>query len=123
MTHPGLCGKRVLVVEDELLVVMLIEDMLDDAGCVVVGPYTRVADAVAAARIEAVDAALLDVNVAGEKVFPVAYELERRGVPFLFVTGYGPTALPKNHPEWQAITKPFQLDHLTDCLARLVRAA
>ena len=122
MTYPGLAGKRVLVVEDELLVAMLVEDMLADAGCVVVGPFARVAEALAAARAEAVDVALLDVNVAGEKVFPVAHVLEERGIPFLFVTGYGQAALPRDRPHWRACAKPFQPHHLTESLARMMNA-
>lgn len=122
MRHPDLLGKRVLVVEDELLVAMLVEDMLADAGCVVVGPFARVAEAVIAAQTETVDGALLDVNVAGEKVFPVAYALAKRGVPFLLVTGYGDAALPAEHPEWEAHAKPFKAEHLANCLARKMRA-
>ena len=122
MSHPGLTGRRVLVVEDELLVAMVVEDMLTDAGCIVIGPFASVAEALAAARAEAVDVALLDVNVAGEKVFPVAYELERQGVPFLFLTGYGEAALPQDHPDWEAHSKPFQADHLIRCLARRIEA-
>lgn len=121
MTHPNLIGKRVLVVEDEFLIAMLIEEMLDDAGCVVVGPFARVADALTAARTETVDVALLDVNVAGEPVFPVAYQLEERGVPFLFVTGYGQIVLPKERPDWEAQPKPFRAAQLTSHLARKLR--
>ncbi len=122
MTHPELAGKRVLIVEDELLVAMLVEDMLADAGCVVVGPFARLPVAMAAARVEAVDVALLDVNVAGEMVFPVAHMLEGRGIPFLFVTGYGQAALPLDRPHWRACAKPFQPQHLTECLARTMKA-
>lgn len=107
MTYPGLAGKRVLVVEDEFLVAVQVEELLEEAGCVVVGPFARVPAAVSAARAEDIDAALLDVNVAGEKVFPVAHVLEERGIPFLFVTGYGQAALPKNRPDWEACAKPF----------------
>lgn len=121
MRHPELAGKRVLVVEDELLVALLVEDMLADAGCIVIGPFARVAEALAAARTATVDVALLDVNVAGEKVFPVAHVLEERGVPFLFVTGYGPAALPQDRPTWKACSKPFHPDQLTDCLAWRLR--
>ena len=123
MIQPDLAGKRVLVVEDELLVALLIEDMLADAGCIIVGPFARVAEAVAAARVEDVDVALLDVNVAGEQVFPVAYELEKRGVPFLFVTGYRQAALPRDLPDWEAQPKPFQLDRLSERLARKIKSA
>jgi DNA-binding response OmpR family regulator len=115
--HPELVGKRVLVVEDEFLVAMMVEDMLADAGCVVVGPFARVPAALAAARVEAVDLALLDVNVAGEMVFPVAHVLEERGIPFLLVTGYGQAALPPNRPGWEACAKPFHPEQLTQRLA------
>jgi DNA-binding NtrC family response regulator len=122
MIRPELAGKRVLVVEDELLVAMLVEDMLADAGCVVVGPFARLPAALAAAQMETVDVALLDVNIAGEMVFPVAHTLEERGIPFLFVTGYGQAVLPFNRPHWTACAKPFQSQHLTECLARTIKA-
>ncbi len=118
MRHPSLAGRRVLVVEDEMLVAMLVEDLLQEAGCVVVGPFARLADAMAAVAEHPLDLGLLDVNIAGELVFPVAYELERRGVPFVFVTGYGQAALPRDRPDWEAYAKPFQSDWLTAQLAR-----
>ena len=121
MTYPMLAGKRVLLVEDELLVAMLVEDMLADAGCVLVGPFARLPAALAAARVEAVDVALLDVNIAGEMVFPVAHVLEERGIPFLFVTGYGRAVLPPDRPHWRACAKPFQPERLAECLARTVQ--
>ena len=120
---PELVGQRVLVVEDEMMIALLVEDVLADAGCIVIGPFARVQDALAAAKTEVVDLALLDVNVAGENVFPVAYALEKRGVPFLFVTSYGRAALPQDRPEWEAVAKPFFAEHLAERLARKVRAA
>ena len=117
MMYPNLAGKRVLVVEDEMLVALLVEDVLLDAGCVVVGPFSRVPAGLAAAMVELVDVALLDVNVANEKVFPIAYALEERGIPFLFVTGYGEAALPKDRPDWEACPKPFQPGQLAERLA------
>ncbi len=87
------------------------------------GPFARVAKALVAAQTEEIDVALLDVNVAGEQVFPVAYELERRGVPFLFVTGYGQIVLPRERPEWEAHSKPFRAGQLTEWLAWKVRPA
>ena len=112
-----------LVVEDEMLVALLVEDMLADAGCIVIGPFARVRDALAAAAAEVLDLALLDVNVADEKVFPVAYALEERGVPFLFLTGYGQAALPQDRPHWEAISKPFFPKTLAMGLARRVKTA
>jgi DNA-binding response OmpR family regulator len=120
--YPALSGKRVLVVEDEMLVALLVEDVLSEAGCIIIGPFARLAPALAAARVELFDMALLDVNVANEKVFPVAYVLEERGIPFLFVTGYGDVGLPKEHPGWEACSKPFQPHELAAHLARKIAA-
>ena len=118
---PELAGKRVMVVEDELLVAMLVEDVLAEAGCIIVGPFARVAPALAAALTAAVDIALLDVNIANEMVFPVAHALEARGVPFLFVSGYGRDALPRDRPDWEACAKPFHASELAERLARRLR--
>ena len=118
-----LVGKRVLVVEDEVLIAMMLEGVLEDAGCTVVGPFARVGDALQAASSEAVDLALLDVNVAGEKVFPVALALEGRRIPFLFLTGYGNAALPKDRPDWQTCPKPFRTEQLTEQLGQIVAKA
>jgi DNA-binding NtrC family response regulator len=123
MKPPTLAGKRVLVVEDEYLVALVLEDVLSDAGCTVVGPFARVQDALAAAKVEVVDVALLDVNVGGEMVFPVAYLLEEKGTPFLFVTGYGRAILPRDRSNWEACTKPFQPEQLVECLTRKLKAS
>ena len=120
MAHDGLTGRRVLVVEDELLIAMLIEDALADQDCVIVGPYAHLQDALAAAATETVDLAVLDVNLAGEKVYPLAEFLAERGIPFVLLSGYGRDAVPANHPEWQACSKPFQPDELVDMLSRQV---
>ena len=120
MAAGALTGKRVLVVEDEMLIALLVEETLTDAGCIVVGPFARVPAALEAARAEDVDAAVLDINVAGEMVFPVAYALEERGIPFLFVTGYGRAALPSDRPNWDACTKPIRAHQLTEYLARKI---
>jgi len=106
MTHP-LSGRRVLVVEDESLVAMLLETILEDMGCTPVGPASNIDEGEAMAREAELDAALLDVNVAGRQVFPVAAALKARGVPFVFSTGYGESGLPD---EWRGnttIQKPF----------------
>jgi DNA-binding NtrC family response regulator len=120
VTHSDLARKRVLVVEDEWLIALLLEDTLQEAGCVVVGPFARVPEALSAATTEYLDAALLDVNVAGEKVFAVAYALEERRIPFLFLTGYGEAVLPSDRPKWEACAKPFQTEQLLANLARKI---
>ncbi len=109
-------GKRVLVAEDELLVAMMIEDILLDQQCEVLGPYTNIADAMTAARAETMDVAVLDVNLRGEKIYPVAYTLASRGVPFLLLSGYGSDAIPPDEPSWRACAKPFTPDDLTRML-------
>jgi CheY-like chemotaxis protein len=119
-----LAGLRVLVVEDEMLVSMMIEDALADERCVVVGPFNRVPGALEAARNEALDLAILDVNVAGVQVYPVADVLHARKIPFLFLSGYGRTAIPLEHPDWQVCAKPFHQEDLIGMLVgQLERAA
>jgi DNA-binding response OmpR family regulator len=107
---------RILVVEDETILAMMLEDVLMDQGYSVVGPFARVAAALQAAELEALDAALLDVNLAGEMVFPVAEMLARRGVPFLLMTGYDNRILDKARQDWPVLLKPYRLD---DVVARL----
>jgi CheY-like chemotaxis protein len=105
---PALAGKRILIVEDELLVALLIEDLLGELGCSILGPCGSVAKALDAARSEAFDLAVLDVNLAGEKVYPVVEVLAERGIPFLFLSGYGDEAIPPGHREWKVCAKPFR---------------
>src|SRR3954452_11198898 len=89
-TPPGdMNGLRVLVVEDEAAISLLLEDMLLDFGCEVVGPAARLATALQLAKDEPLDVAILDVNVAGEAIYPVVAELAERNIPFVFSTGYG----------------------------------
>ncbi|MBC9030907.1 response regulator [Sphingomonas sp. JC676] len=82
---------RVLVVEDEPVVAMCLEDILDALGCVPVGPAGRLSEGLALAENEALDAAILDINLAGERSTPIAEALRARGVPFAFASGYGAT--------------------------------
>jgi CheY-like chemotaxis protein len=81
-------GRRVLMVEDEFLVSLTTIDLLESIGCEIVGPATRLAAAVQLAQSESLDAAVLDINIAGDMIWPVAEELRRRGVPFLFLSAY-----------------------------------
>ena len=112
-----LIGLRVLVVEDEMLVSLLIEEMLADRKCVIVGPFSTVPAAERAAMTEAIDIALLDVNIGGSKVYPVAIALMRRRIPFLFLSGYGENAIPHDRPDWRVCSKPFRENYLIDMLS------
>jgi DNA-binding response OmpR family regulator len=114
-------GIRVLVVEDEFLVASLIEDMLQAAGCVV-SPASRVAEALDAVDHETYDAAVLDVNLGGDRIDPVADALSRHNVPFIFVTGYSMGALPGEHAARPRLCKPFRMADLVGTLSRLVDA-
>lgn len=110
---------RILLVEDEMLVAMLLEDMLVDAGHTIVGPLSRIDKAVEAARAEAVDLAILDVNVGGEEIYPVAEILAEREIPFAFATGYGASGLREPWQERPALQKPFHRSDLFRMVAQL----
>jgi CheY-like chemotaxis protein len=112
----SLSGLRVLVVEDEMLVSLLIEDVLNELLCIVVGPYSTLGSALAAAQRAEIDFALLDVNIGGAKVYPVAEALQARRIPFLFLSGYGDEAVPADRPEWRVCSKPFQLNVLVETM-------
>lgn len=113
---PAMPKCRVLIVEDEAMISMLIEDMVLDFGCEIVGPASRIDKAMALAREEALDAALLDVNVDGEAVFSVADALRERGVPVVFATGYGSRGLPERFADAPVLAKPFAYANLADAL-------
>jgi CheY-like chemotaxis protein len=112
----SLAGLRVLIVEDESLVAMLLEDLLGDFGCEIAGYASRLRDAVEKAKTLSFDIAVLDVNLAGEHTFPVADILLRRGVPFVFVTGYGTMSLPESFQRAPLLQKPFQQHNLERAL-------
>ena len=103
-----------------MLVSLLIEEVLSDEQCIVVGPFARVADALEAARAEAIDVAVLDVNVAGVRVYPVADVLVERAIPHLFLSGYGPSAIQNERPHARVCGKPFRPAQLLTMLTELV---
>ena len=115
-------GLRVLVVEDSLLVAEVIADTLESCGCTVVGPIGRLERAMPVARAEALSGAVLDVNLAGEPCFPIAWILAERGVPFLFLTGYGDIdALPPEFTTTPVMRKPFVPDKLVGLVSERFR--
>jgi CheY-like chemotaxis protein len=106
----------ILVVEDEMLVAIMVEDSLTDLGyrTIIAG---RVGKALELAATAAIDCALLDVNVAGEAIYPVAEALSRRGIPFVFATGYGPGGLRGDYQNRPILAKPFRIGDLQRIMA------
>jgi len=113
-------GLRVLVVEDEMMVSMLIEDMLTDLGCAIVGPASRLDEAMELARATELDCAVLDVNLGGQPIFPVADLLRERGRPFAFATGYGDAGLRDQDRGAPVLQKPFREGDLARVLGELL---
>jgi CheY-like chemotaxis protein len=109
-------GKRVLVVEDELMIRMLLQDMLADLGHTLAGEAGRIEDAVALARQGEFDIAILDVNLNGQPISPVVEVLLERGVPFVFATGYGQRGVPEPYRGSPTLQKPFQADALAEAI-------
>ncbi len=99
---------RVLVVEDEMMVILDLEDMLEELGHVVAGVATRIDQALDLARSGSFDLAVLDINVAGEVSFPVAILLQQRGVPVIFASGYDAQVLPEEFRRHGLLQKPFR---------------
>ena len=112
-------ARRVLVVEDEALVAMLVEDALLDAGFSVIGPAATVEEALSLIGRERPDAVVLDLNLAGEVSTPVADELASRGIPYLIATGYGASGLPDGHKEALVLAKPYDPYELTAMLGKI----
>jgi CheY-like chemotaxis protein len=111
-------GLRVLVVEDEGPIALLIEDMLQDMGCVVAASASNVGDAMRLASEGQFDFALLDVNLAGQKVDPVADVLARAGVPFAFASGYGQVGVREDLQTHPVVQKPFRAGDLAAAIRR-----
>ena len=115
-----LAGRRILLVEDEAVIAFAVEDMLVALGVDVVGPAFRLEEALQLAETEALDAAILDVNLNEQRSYAVADELSRRGVPFLFATGYAENGVEWGGPEVDVLAKPYRADQITAALARLI---
>jgi len=112
MSENGSGARRVLIVEDDVMIRMLIEDMLIDLGFAVVAQAAKIPEALAAVNSTDIDVAILDVNLSGETTGPVAEALAARGTPFVFATGYGEHGLPVQFRDRPLLKKPFQIDGL-----------
>lgn len=117
---PILHGKRVLIVEDDFLVGLASLDALQSAGCETIGPEPSLASALAAVKRETFDIAILDINLAGQMVYPVADDLAARNIPFVFVTGYSATQIPDPYRQMPRLEKPFDPRALQAALERLL---
>jgi two-component SAPR family response regulator len=104
----SLLGQRVLVIEDESMLVMLVQDMLAEMGCDVVGVASRFNDAMEKTKSLSYDVAILDINLNGCQSFPIAEALVERGRAFVFATGYDAGSLPAPFDQFPVLQKPFQ---------------
>jgi two-component sensor histidine kinase/CheY-like chemotaxis protein len=104
----SLPGHRIMIVEDEALVAMVLEDQLADLGLSIVATCPTISDAIVAIDEKAPDSAILDVNLGGQFVYPVADRLIERGIPFVFVTGYGPESVDQRYSSVQVLEKPVE---------------
>jgi CheY-like chemotaxis protein len=117
----GLAGLRVLVVEDEPVVAMYLEDLLEALGCETIGPASRLGEGMVLAEAGGFDAAILDINLGGERSTPIAQMLRDRGLPFAFASGYGvpPEGFGDGVP---MIEKPYREAQVAGALGQLIRA-
>lgn len=120
--HPapaGLAAKRILIVEDEPLISLLLEDMLVDLGCVVAGSAFDLAEGERLARDETIDAAIIDLNLDGQTSHSVAALLDQRGIPYLLATGYGQAT--DFTEAANLLHKPYRASDLRSQLERILR--
>ncbi|MDZ4366112.1 MAG: response regulator [Afipia sp.] len=120
MTDGMLARVRVLVVEDEMLLLMMIEGMLEDMGCQAVSSAATVKQALALIDEQAFDVAMLDLNLDGDRSYAVADALAARGVPFLFSTGYGSQGVMDGYQERPVLMKPYQFEQWVLALQQLI---
>lgn len=121
MTAPPGPATRVLVVEDEMLLAMDLEATLTERGYQVLGPVPTVAQALRVIEEQSPDAALLDINLGTEQVFPAADALARADTPFAFLSGYGTVMLPAQHSQRTVISKPVSPKDVIRCLDALLQ--
>ncbi|MFL6586382.1 MAG: response regulator [Luteimonas sp.] len=107
----------ILIVEDESILAMLLEDFLDDLGYTPPAVASNVAQALRIVETRAIDFAILDINLGGEQSFPIADALDARGIPYIFMTGYGATGVPERLSRHYVLQKPYGADALKQALA------
>ncbi len=115
-------GLKVFIAEDESLITMLLEDILDELGCTVAGSALTLKQALEQSETVQADLAILDINLGGDPIFPVATRLAERGVPIVFASGYGVHSLPDAWRDRPTLPKPYSADQVADALAEVARA-
>jgi len=115
-------GVRVLIIEDETLIALLLEDMLTDLGCTILGSASTVEAAIAMLDRTPPDIAVLDINLGGEKSYAVAEALAKRGVKFVFSTGYTDDRLESPWQDRPVLQKPFGQEQLAEALEAALKA-
>jgi CheY-like chemotaxis protein len=113
-----LTGRRVLVIEDEMLILMMIEDMLADLGCESVAVASKVGPAISLIEGQEFDTAMLDMNLNGIESYPVADALAARDVPYFFSTGNSLTDMKDGYRDQEVLKKPFTFEQLSTMLSR-----
>jgi CheY-like chemotaxis protein len=117
--EPELKGRRILVVEDSPVVGPFTVDLLDELGCKVIGPAPNMAAARELVEAGEFDAALMDIHIRGERVFPLCEMLEARGLPFVFTSGYADRNMPEKWEDRPRLQKPYTVDQVEKALAAL----
>ena len=112
-------SRKILIVEDNVLIAMEAELLLGQTGCEVVGPVSTVAAGLAAVTNSLPDAALLDINLGRERIWPIAELLDQHGVPFLLTTGYDGSEVPPRFRDRPRLSKPVSLQALQQGLAAI----
>tara|TARA_R110001606_G_scaffold39648_1_gene109107 strand:+ start:458 stop:865 length:408 start_codon:yes stop_codon:yes gene_type:complete len=123
MSTDKLSGCRVLVVEDEMMIAMLLEDLLDELGCEVVATAAHPEQAMEAIATTPVDIAILDINLSGLDSYAIADTLITREIPFMFATGYGDRGVKEEYRMHPVLRKPFRIDEMSNMLTATLQQA
>ncbi|MEO6381376.1 MAG: response regulator [Nitrobacter sp.] len=121
MTSAKPPGGSVFLVEDEAMIRMMVADMLEELGYSIAAETGEIEQALKLARTAKFDIAILDVNVNGKLISPVAEVIEARNRPFIFATGYGTQGLPPEYRDRPALQKPFQMENLALMIERTLK--
>ena len=119
-TKHKLSGCRILVVEDDYFIADNVRNILNDVGCAVVGPFSSIEETMQKIGDQVPDAAVLDVNLSGRAIYPLAQTLLRRKIPVLFVTGYDPSSIHRKFRSVPRLAKPVDARQLQQAVARLI---